>query len=880
MNKNIVKSLLIAAVALVYCSCDTNYYNESYLDDYQRPDQITDVHNVELILDDDHYSAIAKNNDNKSIAQEQGEDAVAALTAVGKNHYFASADDAAKYIPAYLSALYPTFDNGSVAMVTYTAAINIPADVQAMNSAAEYTLSEDDYKAIWDNNTDFHSALTPSTVNKLKSALKPAEGMAAGDYMVVTYNYAAEEFPTEEPETPENPTPEQPADGYTTVLGSAALNDAVEVKGYISAVSSQGPILTDNGGSVLLYKTTGLEIGDEVTVSGTISSYNCGFQIGTAGITVEKTGTTTVTYPAPFEITGAIADELLTTHTTDEYAQFVKIVGTVAVSGNYYNFNLDGATTAVGSFYGLTDEQKAKLVDGEKTTIYGYFVSISKSGGAPKFVNFITTHINETPAIKVENNYTSVLGTAVLNDTVEVKGYISAVSTQGPILTDNGGSVLLYKTSGYEVGDEVTVSGTISAYNKGFQIGTNGISIEKTGTTTVTYPTPLDITGAVADELLTSRTEDGYAIYAKMTGKASVGKYINFIIDGATAAQGSVYGATDQIKEVMTDGLDCTMYGYFVSISSGKYLNMIVTAIEPTAATAAVSFAAASVKVEKQYAYFKYNGTSFEDASIIAVQPADYAEMGQTYGNFTNPKQDNYLPLFLGQKYPYAQVGDDAYVGFRCYANSATTWKVDHYTFDGEWSKVSYFETKTDQFRKAEGVWNIDRTLELDFPNGDAGAKAFYQYCVNWVYDNKDVALGAPERDNKGVIVDTAIVTISGEKPAGNYWVSNYGNNEFYTGASAYYGNMDWRPSAVKGGFAAAGMADLTDDQIVEKLKENTTEVFAAVLGYVYPTMTPEEYKKVVIKVYAYGPNKTYSFSFAVTGTGTFEYIADSLAEL
>ena len=132
----------------------------------------------------------------------------------------------------------------------------------------------------------------------------------------------------------------------------------------------------------------------------------------------------------------------------------------------------------------------------------------------------------------------------------------------------------------------------------------------------------------------------------------------------------------------------------------------------------------------------------------------------------------------------------------------------------------------------------------------------------------------------EGVIVDTAIVTISGEKPAGNYWVSNYGNNEFYTGASAYYGNMDWRPSAVKGGFAAAGMADLTDDQIVEKLKENTTEVFAAVLGYVYPTMTPEEYKKVVIKVYAYGPNKTYSFSFAVTGTGTFEYIADSLAEL
>ena len=877
MNKNIIKSLLsVAAVALMCCGCESGYYNENYLDGYENNGEITDVQNIELTLDADHYAALAKNSTNKSIAQDESEEAVAALTAVGKNHYFASADDAAKYIPAYLEQLYPTYDNGSVALVTYTAAVEIPENVVAMNAPAEYTLSEADYQTIWESETEYVPALTPATVSKLKNVL-PTEGLEAGDYIAVTYNYSASEPTTGEEEQPGEG--EEPASPYTSVLGTAALNDAVEVKGYISAVSSQGPILTDNGGSVLLYRTTGLEIGDEVTVSGTISSYNCGFQIGTAGITVEKTGTTTVTYPAPFEITGAIADELLTTRTTDEYAQFVKITGTVAISGNYYNFNLDGATTAVGSFYGLTDEQKAKLVDGEKTTIYGYFVSISKSGGAPKFVNFITTHINETPAIKVENNYTSVLGTAVLNDTVEVKGYISAVSTQGPILTDNGGSVLLYKTTGVVVGDEVTVSGTISSYNKGFQIGTAGITVEKTGTTTVTYPTAMDITGAVADELLTTRTEDGYAVYAKMTGVAAVSKYINFNIDGATAAQGSVYGATEEITALVTDGLACTLYGYFVSISSGKYLNMIVTDVVPTTATA-TTFAAPKVTSEKMYAYFKFNGTAFEAANVVAVQPADYTAMGQNYGSFTNPKQDNYLPLFLGEKYPYAQEGDNVYVAFRCYANSATTWKVDHYTFATEWSKVNYFETKTDQFRKGEGVWNIDRTLELNFPNGDAGAKTFYQYCVNWVYDNKDVALGAPARDNAGVIVSTDIVTIGGSKPAGNFWVSNYGNNEFYTGASAYYGNIDWRPSAVKGGFNAAGMTDLTDDQILEELKKHTAEVFAAVLGYAYPTMTPEEYKKVVINFYAYGPNATYTCAFAVTGTGTFEYVADSMVAL
>ena len=887
MNKNIIKSLLsIAAVALMW-GCETGYYNENYLDGYQNNNEITDVRNIELTLDADHYAAIAKNSTNKTIAQDDSEDTVNALVALGKNHYFASADHAAMFLPAYLDQLYPTYDNGSVALVNYTLAVDVPADVVAMNAATEYTLTEDDYKTIWGSETEYVSALTPSTVNKLKSALVATEGMEAGSYVAVTYNYSASEPSTgDEEQGGENGDVEQPASSYTSVLGTAVLNDVVEVKGYISAVSSQGPIVTDNGGSVILYKATGFEVGDEVTVNGTITAYNCGFQLDTTkGATAEKTGTvaTAITYPTPVEITGAMADELLTTRTENEYAQFVKIVGTTAISGNYYNLNIDGATTAVGSYYGLTDEQKAKLTDGEVTTVYGYFFSISKTGGAPKYINFIVTHINEEPAIAPANNYTTVLGSAVLNDVVEVKGYISAVSSQGPILTDNGGSVLLYKTTGYEIGDEVTVNGTIASYNKGFQIGTTGLTIEKTGTTTVNYPTAVELTGAMADELLTSRVEDEYAQYVKISGTASVsGNYYNFNIDGATTAVGSFYGLTDAQKAVIADGGHYTVYGYFVTISvyagAPKYINFITVSLEES--TAAASTFAAKVTSEKKYAFFKYNGTAFEATDIVAVQPAEMTEMGQTYGSFTNPQQDNYLPKFLAQKYPYAQDGKSVYVAYRCYASGATTWKVDHYTYTTEWSKVIYFENKTDQFRKGEGKWNIDRTLEINLPNGDAYTKAFYQYCVNWVYDNKDVALGAPARDNAGVIITTDIVNIGGSKPAGNYWVSNYGNNEFYTGASAYYGNIDWRVSAVRGGFTAAGMGDLTDDQIQEKLKEHTAEVFGAVLSYVYPDMTPEEYKKVVINFYAYGPNVTYTCAYNVTGTGTFEFVADSMVAL
>ena len=701
MNKNIFSKIaLMAGVALMGVGCQTDYFNETYLPGYENGGAITDAKNFELVLSADDYAAIAKNNANKAIAEEAGEEATAALAAIGKNKYFANQDEAATYIPAWLSASYPTYDDGSMALITYTMALDVPEDVQLMNAATEYTLTEDDYKAIWGSEEDYATALTPKTVNKLKSVIPVADDARAGEYVVVTYNYSNEEPATETPETPD--TPDQPeAPAYTSVLGTAVLNDVVEVKGYISAVSTQGPILTDNTGSILLYKYTDLAIGDEVTVNGTILAYNCGYQFdySKGGVTVEKTGTTTVTYPEPLNITGEYADELLTTRVENEMCYFAKMTGVLSISTNsdgtktYYNFNINGAETAVGSLYNPSEEILAQLVDGVEYTLYGYFTSISKTGGAP------------------------------------------------------------------------------------------------------------------------------------------------------------------------------------------KYINIIVTSVEPAAAS--ISTLALKVKSEKQYAYFKFNGTGYEAADVVAIQPADYTAMGQNYGNFTNPDQDLYLPLFLGQKYPYAQVDDKVYVGYRCYAGGATSWKVDEYVFNGTWTKTAYFAEKQDQFRKAEGVWNVDRTLELDYTNtSSADTKAFYQYCVNWVYDFKDVPMGAPARDNAGEIISTDIVTINGEKPAGNYWVSNYGNNEFYTGSSAYYGNVDWRPSAVKSGFAAAGMGDLTDDEILAKLKENTAEVYAEVLGYMYPEMTPEQYKKVVIKVYCYGPNKNYSFTFDVVETGKFTYVADSLTEL
>ena len=868
MNKYIKQLLTLAAVAFVSWGCESDFYNEHMIDGYEPETEITDVQSIEYTLTEDDYSTISKNSTNKANAEAAGQEAINALAAIGKNKYFSTPDEAAAYVPAFLSSAYPTLDNNSIVMVTYTTVLDIPAEVAAMNAATEYTLTEDNYKTIWESEEEYVKAVTPATISKMKSVL-PSEGLEAGQYVAVTYNYSAEEPKSEEePETPEQPedpeTPEQPEvkfPGEGQYLIVALTGETYYTMCHVPADKGYG------------YPKSSKDLTPENSTIAANETSNAFAFMFEEGATEGQFHIREVSEASRYYYNSGSYKNFSVNATLDAASTDYAFTVTLNKDGSVHVTNVSTGRTLQqgdGSYdsYGLYDTQLGS---------YPHLYKLNDEGTA--YVDIATLKAEPT------NNYTSVLGSAVLNDAVEVKGYISAVSSQGPILTDNGGSVLLYKTTGYELGDEVTVSGTISSFNCGFQIGTSGISIEKTGTTTVTYPTAMEITGAKADELLTTRTADEYAYYAKMTGTVAVsGNYYNFNLDGATTAVGSIYGATDEVKSWLSDGQQCTIYGYFVSISktggAPKYVNMIVTSVESVSTTAAAK-AAATVQSEKKYAYFKWNGTAFEDTQIVAVQPADYTEMGQNYGNFTNPAQDNYLPKFLGLEYPYAQEGDVKYVAFRCYAGGSTSWKVDEYTNNGSaWVKTIYFASKTDQFRKAEGAWAIDRTLELDYTGNGADTKAFYQYCVNWVYDNKDVPMGAPARDNAGVIVSTDIVTINGEKPAGNYWVSNYGNNEFYTGASAYYGNIDWRASACKGGFAAAGMGDLSDDEIVEKLKEHTAEVFAEVLSYVYPEMTPAEYKKVVIKVYAYGPNVNYSFTFDVVDTGKFQYVEGSMTQI
>ena len=298
-------------------------------------------------------------------------------------------------------------------------------------------------------------------------------------------------------------------------------------------------------------------------------------------------------------------------------------------------------------------------------------------------------------------------------------------------------------------------------------------------------------------------------------------------------------------------------------------------------ATASANVATA-LQSSKQYGFYQWDGAKFAAADVAIVQPEDYTEMGQNYGNFSNPAQDDYLPKFLAKNYPYGMEGDKVNVLYRCYAGGANSWRVDEYISNGSaWIKTIYFADMVGQFRKAEGVWKVDRTLELAYTEmGSADFKAFCQYCCNWVYDFVDVPLGAPARDNAGVILSADKVTVGGNSPSGAWWVSSYGNNEWYAGTYAYYGEMNWSGSKARAAWENLGYTGLSDDELIAKMQQNAAIVFQNVLGYMYPEMTPEEYNQVVIKVYDYISKANWAYTFKTVGTGTFEYVEGSLTKL
>jgi hypothetical protein len=238
----------------------------------------------------------------------------------------------------------------------------------------------------------------------------------------------------------------------------------------------------------------------------------------------------------------------------------------------------------------------------------------------------------------------------------------------------------------------------------------------------------------------------------------------------------------------------------------------------------------------------------------IALTSADYTAMG--ISSLTAATAPNYLPVFLAQKFPYAQQGDRKAILYG--ANR------DEYIYTGgKWTPTLVGGLITDQYVNDGEKWIFDPTVNLTM------AKPDHQIMVDYVKNSSD---------------------------RGEYYLDNYPNSEFrseyYYGFSGYYNNVSFNPSYRE---------TLTDDEDFHELdgdlpaqaallwKRLETEGLPLFLQFKYPnapmiTQGVQQYYNITLAVYwpdcETNVTKTYVMRYKVLTPGsagtppTFEFVS------
>lgn len=464
---------------------------------------------------------------------------------------------------------------------------------------------------------------------------------------------------------------------------------------------------------------------------------------------------------------------------------------------------------------------------------------------------------------------TDVIKDLKVGDEANVRGVVTGISTRGFVVTDASGCSICYdQGSGFNddaltIGSQVNITGEVGSYSRCLQISVDP-TYEIVGTQAYTYPAPTVYDGAAVTAAC-EEEGDFLAQYISLEAKIVVsGNYINLDIDG-TEYQGSVYNAPDFVKSKLNDGETVTLNGYFVCISGkAKYFNILVTGIGGTPISKAKGMMKApvvEVETTAQNAIYQYDGSKWAvPANTVVLQPSDYTAMDQKYGNLSGTLDKTLLPAYLNANYPYAAADDQKTVVYKYYNGSTTSYKSALFIFNG--TSWTLGDLITEQFSLNDKGWMFNPSVTLTLPavKGDATSAAYFQACVDWVYETIDIPLGS-----------------TGIK-SGIGYVTSYGNNEYYSGTSAYQNNIDLRADAARGQYAA-GYEGMTDDEVVALEKKRFChESFPAALSKLHPDADVvagmDVLYTITFSAYYGTSTKVYTGVWKVVSKGKFEFVS------
>ena len=183
-------------------------------------------------------------------------------------------------------------------------------------------------------------------------------------------------------------TPEPDPD--VTPIGEITTAGTYKTEGTVVARGKMAYIIADNTGAIMVYhKDNERSVGEKISISGEVTLYNAQSTpqfSASAEVEVLSTGNNWTYNPAKKD--GAAMDALLSgTPVCTEIA----FQGNLAISGNYVNVTIPGASTAIGSIKYI-DNSTVAAYDGRDVLVKGYFVGTSSN----KYVNVLPYSVEET----------------------------------------------------------------------------------------------------------------------------------------------------------------------------------------------------------------------------------------------------------------------------------------------------------------------------------------------------------------------------------------------------------------------------------------------------------------------------------------------------
>ena len=219
-----------------------------------------------------------------------------------------------------------------------------------------------------------------------------------------------------------------------------------------------------------------------------------------------------------------------------------------------------------GEPFGEEEELKGRDLIGDEGGIYSNLVTVTQAGN-PNLVTIISDII-------AEGTYT-------------VQGTIVAINNRGFVLGDGTGYVYYYYgSSGFEpddyaIGDMVKLSGSVVSYSGVYEFN-NSTTITYVDESNYVAEEPTVLSGADMDARVASTSPAQLSSYIQYEGTLTVsGNYYNITnIAGATTAMGSISYPLNGDEIAALNGMQVTVTGYYVGVSSSTYYNTMIGSIE------------------------------------------------------------------------------------------------------------------------------------------------------------------------------------------------------------------------------------------------------------------------------------------------------------